>query len=168
MSSDSIRRSITDTAKQTAMIFAIAIGAKAFVGFIAFTGVATDLATMVNGWGLPPLAVMLLLSLVYIVLGMFMDPLGIMLLTLPVVVPTIQALGFDLIWFGVIMVKYLEIGMITPPVGLNVFVLKAAVGKTIQLEQIFRGVTLFLVMDVITLAILIGFPEITLWLPSLM
>ncbi|MEH6633761.1 MAG: TRAP transporter large permease subunit, partial [Halopseudomonas aestusnigri] len=95
-----------------------------------------------------------------------MDPLGIMLLTLPVVTPVVEALGYDLIWFGVIMVKFLEIGLITPPVGLNVYVLKGVVGDKVRLETIFKGILWFLLMDVVTLFILIAFPEISLWLPS--
>jgi TRAP-type C4-dicarboxylate transport system permease large subunit len=98
---------------------------------------------------------------------MFMDPLGIMLLTLPIVVPVIESAGYDLIWFGVIMVKYLEIGMITPPVGLNVFVLKASIGDSVSLERIFKGIGWFLLMDLVTLSIMIVFPSVITWLPNL-
>ena len=98
--------------------------------------------------------------------GCFLDPLGMMLLTLPVVTPVISAMGYDLVWFGVIMVKFLEIGLITPPVGLNVFILKGVVGDAVPLETIFKGILWFLLMDVVTLAILLTFPEISLWLPQ--
>jgi TRAP-type C4-dicarboxylate transport system permease large subunit len=89
-----------------------------------------------------------------------------MLLTLPVVTPVIEQLGYNLVWFGVIMVKFLEIGLITPPVGLNCFILKGVVGDSIPLETIFKGILWFLAMDVVTLAILIIWPEISLWLPN--
>jgi TRAP-type C4-dicarboxylate transport system permease large subunit len=87
---------------------------------------------------------------------------------LPVVTPVIQELGYDLVWFGVIMVKFLEIGLITPPVGLNVYVLKGVVGDAVPLETIFKGILWFLLMDVFTLAILIMWPEISLWLPKML
>ena len=95
-----------------------------------------------------------------------MDPTGMMLLTLPIVTPVILSLGYDLVWFGVIMVKYLEIALITPPVGLNVYILKGVIGDAVPLETIFKGVFWFLAMDVVTLAILIYYPEISLWLPK--
>jgi tripartite ATP-independent transporter DctM subunit len=160
------RSAVVETVVQTASIFAIVLGAKIFVGFIAITGVAGALADWALTLDLPPLGILLALSAVYVVLGMFMDPLGIMLLTLPVVTPVIEALGYDLIWFGVIMIKFLEIGLITPPVGLNVYVLKGVVGDAVKLETIFKGILWFLAMDVVTLVVLLAFPEITLWLPD--
>lgn len=161
------KASAIDTMRQASSIFAIAIGAKVFVAFIAFTQVAPLFANWVADLGLSPLMLMLMLTILYVVLGMFMDPLGIMLLTLPVVVPVIENAGFDLVWFGVIMVKYLEIGMITPPVGLNVFVLKAAIGDAATLERIFKGIAWFFVMDIVTVSLMVLFPEIVTWLPNL-
>ena len=108
------------------------------------------------------------LSIVYVFLGMFLDPVGVMLLTLPVVYPVMEGLGYNLIWFGIIMIKYLEIGLITPPVGLNVYVIKGVVGDTVPLETIFRGIAWFVAMDILTLAVLIAFPQITLFLPDSM
>lgn len=161
------RQSVLDTMQQSSSIFAIAIGAKVFVAFVAYTQIATDLANYVAHLQLHPAIVLVGLSAAYLVLGMFMDPLGIMLLTLPVVVPVIQHLGYDLVWFGVIMVKYLEIGMITPPVGLNVYVLKSTIGDTVKLETIFRGIGWFLAVDLITVTFLIAFPGFVTWLPDL-
>ncbi len=161
------RASVVDSMRQSSSIFAIAIGAKVFVAFVAYTQVASDFANWVAHLDVQPLTVMLMLTIVYVVLGMFMDPLGIMLLTLPVVIPVIKAMNYDLVWFGVIMVKYLEIGMITPPVGLNVFVLKATVGDAVKLETMFKGVLWFLVMDVITVSIMILWPAWVTWLPNL-
>ena len=156
---------LMETTRTTASIFALVLGAKLFVGFIALTGVAGALTTWATSLDVAPVWILISLSMIYIVLGTFMDPIGMMLLTLPVVTPVIESLGYDLVWFGVIMVKFLEIGLITPPVGLNVYILKGVVGDAIPLETIFKGIMWFLVMDVITLAILIAYPEISLWLP---
>ena len=155
-----------ETTKQTASIFALVLGAKLFVGFIALTGVAGALTEYATSFDVDPIWIVVSLSLVYIVLGTFMDPIGMMLLTLPIVTPVILSLGYDLVWFGVIMVKYLEIALITPPVGLNVYILKGVIGDAVPLETIFKGVFWFLAMDVVTLAILIYYPEISLWLPK--
>ena len=113
-----------EATKQTASIFALVLGAKLFVGFIAITGVAGALTVWATSLDVAPIWIVVSLSGIYIVLGTFMDPIGMMLLTLPVVTPVIEELGFSLIWFGVIMIKYLEIALITPPVGLNVYILK--------------------------------------------
>ncbi|RAI02530.1 TRAP transporter large permease [Acuticoccus sediminis] len=159
---------VRETVVQTAMIFAIAIASKVLVSFVAFTGVSADLATWAGSIEGGRIWVLLALTLAYVVLGMFMDPIGILLLTLPVVVPVVDALGYNLIWFGVFLVKLLEVGMITPPVGLNVFVLKSAIGNAVSLENVFRGIGPFLLMDIVTLAILIALPDLVLWLPNLM
>jgi|TARA_B100000315_G_scaffold221902_1_gene225599 tripartite ATP-independent transporter DctM subunit len=157
---------LRETTKQTANIFALVLGAKLLVAFLALTGVAVELTVWAANPDISPIWILFSISVVYIILGTFMDPVGMMLLTLPVVTPIIAALGYDLIWFGVIMIKFLEIGLITPPVGLNVYILKGALGNTVPLETIFKGIFWFLIMDVVTLAILITFPEISLWLPT--
>ncbi len=163
-----VRDAIVETVSQIASVFAVVLGAKIFVGFIGLTGIAQNLSVWALSFDLPPMGILLSLSSIYIILGTFMDPLGIMLLTLPVVTPVIEQLGYDLIWFGVIMIKLLEIGLITPPVGLNVYVLKGVVGDSVPLEAIFKGITWFLAMDVLTLVLLLAFPAISLWLPSIM
>jgi TRAP-type C4-dicarboxylate transport system permease large subunit len=99
---------------------------------------------------------------------MFLDPLGIMLITLSIFLPMFEALNLDLIWFGVLVVKYLEIGLLTPPVGFNVYVIKSIVGDEIPLETIFKGVTWFLVCEIVVVALLVAFPDISLWLPRTM
>jgi TRAP-type C4-dicarboxylate transport system permease large subunit len=99
---------------------------------------------------------------------MFLDPLGAMLLTVPVLLPILDNAGIDLIWFGVFLVKFLEIGMITPPIGMNVFVIKGVVGSQASLTTIFRGIFLFLAADAIAVALFIAFPQIILFLPGLM
>ncbi len=163
---DTVKLSILETVTQTASIFAIVLGAKIFVAFIALTGLANSLSGWALALDLPPILILFALSAIYIILGTFMDPVGIMLLTLPVVTPIIESMGYDLIWFGIIMIKLLEIGLITPPVGLNVYILHGIVGKEVSLGEIFRGISWFLIMDVVTLALLIAFPAISLWLPN--
>lgn len=160
--------SLSDTVRSTSQIFAIALGAALFTKFMGVSGLPSVVCEKIIAARIPPLAVVVGLSFVYIFLGMFLDPIGVMLLTLPIVFPVIEGLGFDLIWFGIIMIKYLEIGLITPPVGLNVYVIKGVVGPSIPLEEIFRGIGWFVAMDVLTLAILIAFPQIALFLPTRM
>ena len=161
-----LKNSMVETVVQTSSIFAIVVGAKIFIGFITLTGVTTVMSDFFLHLDIPPFAILLVISLMYIILGTFMEPLGIMLLTLPVVIPVIDGLGYDLIWFGIILIKLLEIGMITPPLGLNVFILKGVVGNEVKLETIFRGVAGFLLIDLVTLLLLLSFPIITLWLPN--
>lgn len=108
------------------------------------------------------------ISIIYLLLGMFLEPLGAMLLTLPILLPIIDATSFSLVWFGVVLVKFLEIGMITPPIGLNVFVIKGVVGELASTSTIFRGILWFLLADLIVVALLIIFPGIALYLPSLL
>ena len=166
LTKEASRDAAIETAKQVANVFALVLGAKIFVGFIALTGVASHLTGWATNLDVEPIWVLLSLSLVFVVLGTFMDPLGMMLLTLPEVTPVIMELGYDLVWFGVIMVKFLEIGLITPPVGLNVDVLNGVGGDAVPLETIFKAILWFLAMDILTLVVLIMYPEISLWLPQ--
>lgn len=163
-----LRQSLSDAMLSTSSILFIAIGGLMLSRYMALAGLPTLIAQVALGWSLDPLALILVTSVVYLVLGMFLDPLGIMLLTIPVFLPMFKALGYDLVWFGVIVVKYIEIGLLTPPVGLNVFAVKSVVGERIALETIFRGVGGFLVAEALVMAILLGFPQVTLWLPGLM
>ncbi len=156
---------LVETVMQCANIFALVLGAKIFVGFIALTGVAGAITTWGTSLDVAPIVILIALSSIYIILGTFMGPVELMLLTLPVVTPVIRDLGYDMVWFGVIMIKFLEIGLITPPVGLNVYILKGVVGDSVPLETIFKGIFWFLAMDILTLGVLIAFPEISLWLP---
>tara|TARA_R100000005_G_C4999457_1_gene206207 strand:- start:326 stop:1666 length:1341 start_codon:yes stop_codon:yes gene_type:complete len=158
--------SMKDTALQTATIFFIAVCAKMFVAFVSLTGLTHEVIGFIEAIGLPNWAILVMIALVYLVMGMFLDPLGIMLLTLPFVIPLIEGMGMDLIWFGVIVVKLLEIGLITPPVGLNVFVINGVVNNAIAVHTIFRGVINFLAMDLVVLGLLLAFPILSLLLPS--
>ena len=111
----------------------------------------------------------LIVVVLYLILGMFLDSIGIdLLLTLPILLPIAHATDIDLIWFGIILIKLLEIGLVTPPVGLNVYVMKGALGSLVPLPTIFRGVAWFIVTDIATLAIIVLVPALSLWLPALM
>lgn len=157
-----------ETCLQTASIFFIAAGAKIFVAFIALTGVAPALVEMVSNAGLSVFMLMFSIAVLYLLLGMFLDPIGIMVLTLPLVVPLVESYGLDLIWFGVVVIKLLEIGLITPPVGLNVFVIANVVGKEAPIDKIFAGIARFLSVDLIVLLLIMSFPIISLLLPNTM
>ncbi len=159
---------IREASYQTAVVFAIAIGAKMFLSFIALTGVTGATLTWVQQADLSIFVVMGAIILLYIVLGTFLDPIGIILLTIPLTVPLIESMGFNLVWFGIVVIKLLEIGLITPPVGLNVFVIKSVVGKEVPLEAIFKGVLCFLVADLVILGLLLQFPGFALLIPNSM
>ena len=163
-----IMLSFLDALKGTSSILFIAMGGFLLARFMAFSGLPTFLSDVVQQMAVNPLLFMVGISVIYIILGMFLDSMGIMLLTIPIMVPILHSLDMDLIWFGVIMIKYLEIGLITPPVGLNCFIIKGVVGSSISLTTIFRGVLWFLVADLVTLALLILFPQISLFIPTIM
>ncbi len=158
--------SMKETCIQTASIFIIAAAAKIFVAFIALTGVAPQLVALVSSADLSVFALMAAIAVIYLLLGMFLDPIGIMVLTLPLVIPLVEGYGLDLIWFGVVVIKLLEIGLITPPVGLNVFVIASVVGKDAPLERIFAGIARFLSVDFIVLLLIMCFPIISLLIPG--
>jgi len=160
--------SVRETCIQTSSIFLIAAAAKIFVAFIALTGVAPVIVDFVTTAELSSFYLLLAIAIIYLVLGMFLDPIGIMVLTLPLMIPLIETYGFDLIWFGVVVIKLLEIGLITPPVGLNVFVIANVVGKEVPSETIFAGILRFLTIDVVVLILIIAFPIISLLIPGSM
>lgn len=158
---------LVETAQTTAMMFAILIGAVAFSNFINLAGMPDDLAGWVQAADLSPMMVIMMILALYLVLGAVLESLSMLLLTVPIFFPIVSGLGFDPIWFGIVVVVVIEISMITPPVGMNVFVLNTVLPDT-QLGTIFRGITPFLLMDLVRLLILVFVPAITLWLPSLM
>jgi len=157
-----------ESARTTGMIFLLFIGATIFTRFVALSGVPRELSAFIVESGVSPIMLMLMVSVLFLFLGMFLDSISMMLLTLPVLLPILIDLDINLIWFGIIVVKLVEIGAITPPFGITVYVMKSVVGEQVHLEEIFRGVSWFIAMDVVLLAILIAFPEIVLWLPSQM
>ncbi|CUH65873.1 Neu5Ac permease [Thalassovita gelatinovora] len=162
-----ISGSLMETAKLTVMIFSLIWGVTIFVRFLGFSGVADAFTSWVVSIDAPPLVIMICILLAYAVLGMFMDAIGMLLLTLPVVYPAVMALGYDSIWFGIIVVKMAEVCLVTPPIGLNCFVVNA-VRPDIPLSDVFRGITIFFVADVVTIIVLLLFPEIVTWLPEMM
>lgn len=163
-----LRQSVMDTLIGTASIFMVVIGTVLLARFMALSGVPTAIANALLVTGTDQLVVIGMAIVLYLILGCFLDSIGILLLTLPIILPLANGVGIDLIFFGIILVKLLEIGLVTPPVGLNVYVMKGALGSLISLPTIFRGVGWFVATDLITLALLITFPIISLWLPSLM
>lgn len=160
--------SIFETIIGNARIFLVAIGAVLFSKFLPLTGLPSEIGQIVQENSVDRVSLVVVFSLVFILLGMFLDPIGVMLLSLPVLLPVVENSGFDPIWFGVIVVKFLEIGLLTPPVGFNVYVISSVVGDTVPLETIFRGVLWFLACEAVVVVLLVGFPEISLLLPSLM
>ncbi len=162
-----LRDALMESAKLTAMIFALIWGVLIFVRFLGFSGLPEAFTQWILSLDTHPMVIMICILIAYAVLGMFMDAIGMLLLTLPVVYPAVMALGFDSIWFGIIVVKMAEVCLITPPIGLNCFVVNG-VRPDIPLGQIFRGVALFFIADVITIAVLLAFPGIVTWLPDLM
>jgi C4-dicarboxylate transporter, DctM subunit len=165
---ESIKEAFTSTAVSTTSIFIILIGSVLFTRFLALSGVPMAFSELILGVSVSPIWVIFSVIVIYLVLGMFLDSISLLLLTLPLLLPLVTGAGLDLIWFGIIAIKLLEIGLVTPPVGLNVYVIKASLGTSVTLQDVFRGVAWFLVMDVAALALLIAFPAIALWLPRLM
>ena len=162
-----LKESLLETGRTTIMIFSIIVGVLIFVRFLALTGLPATFAEFVLDLPLPRLIVILLIMSIYVFLGMFLDAIGMMMLTLPIVFPAVVALGYDPIWFGIIIVKMCEICLITPPVGLNCYIVRS-VAPDIPLEEVFRGIIPFVAMDVLTVALFIAFPGIITYLPQQM
>jgi tripartite ATP-independent transporter DctM subunit len=162
-----LRTSLSESALTTAALFFIVIGAAMFTRFMAVSGLPAQLGQLIASWQPSVLTFMLIVTAIYIVLGMFLEGIGIMMLTLPILVPICRALNLDLIWLGVIVVKLIMLGLMHPPIGIQAFVVKGVVGDTVPLLTIFRGLLWFLGVEIFVLALLIGFPELSLWLPRL-
>lgn len=159
---------VVETAIGTSTVFLIAIGASMFAAFMGLSTVPTAVADFLLQFVSSPLAVIVAVAVLFIIMGMFLDAISLLLLATPIVLPILRTLGIDLVWFGIIVIKLLEIGLLTPPVGMNVFVIKSAMGRTVSLGQIFKGAGWFVATDLVTLGLLIAFPILTLFLPSLM
>jgi len=161
-------RSLRDTLTGSAVIFFVSIGAVLLSRFVALSGVPQALVDVFNSVGLDGYFVVVFCGAVFLFLGMFLDPIGLMLIALPVMLPMIEGSGFDLIWFGILTIKFVEIGLITPPVGLSVYTIKSVVGDQVPLTRIFSGIGWFLVCELIVVVLLVLFPQIALFLPGLM
>ncbi len=162
----SLYNSVMDSLKLTGMIFVLVLGAFTLAHFLALSKLPFLLADLVSGISMSKYIALVAIIFLYIILGMFLEIFSCIILTVPILYPTIAALGFDPIWFGVLMVRVMEIGLITPPIGMNVFML-AGVSDT-PLGTIFRGIVPFLIADFIHVAVLIIFPQLSLWLPNTM
>jgi C4-dicarboxylate transporter, DctM subunit len=160
-----IRRSLLQAVRTAAAVLTVLIGALLFGYFLTVTQTPQKVTAFLTALGLGRYGVLALIMLMYIVLGCLMDSLAMIILTIPIIFPVIMQLGFDPIWFGVIIVMTVELGLIHPPVGMNVFVIKSVV-QEVTFSTIFRGVLPFILTDLIRLVILIAFPILALWLPS--
>jgi tripartite ATP-independent transporter DctM subunit len=168
MTWDILIRSVIETVSTCGAIFIIGVGATMFTKFLSFSGTGDFVASFVTGLEFGYLELMLVVVIVYLVLGTFMDGIGAMLITLPIFLPILDSASIDLIWFGVLLTKLIEIGMITPPFGLNVFVIRSVVGDLTGLAGIFKGIAYYFVADLVVLTLVIAFPSLILFLPSLM
>lgn len=161
----SLMEVLGESARTSAMLFTIVIGASLFANFLNFTDLPSALRSFVEAMDVHPVMVIVAICLVYVVLGMAMESLSMMLLTVPIFFPLVTSLGFDPIWFGIIVVCVIEISLITPPVGMNIFVLSSVV-PSIPTTAIWRGVMPFVAADIVRMGVLIAFPALSLFLPQ--
>lgn len=161
-----LARALTETLKTTGMIYTIVIGALIFSTFVGVTGITGDMVGMVRATGASPILAVIVMALILLALGSFLDGLALMLLMTPIFLPVILGLGLSPIWFGIFLVRTMEIGFIHPPLGFNVYVIQAG-ARDISLGAIFRGVVPFLLSDFVHLALIIAFPAVVLWLPMM-
>jgi tripartite ATP-independent transporter DctM subunit len=159
---------LRSTAAITAALFIVIIGGLMFTRFLLVAGTVTETTALMQSFELSPMVFMMLLALVFVVLGMFMDPMAMQVMTLPFVYPIVTSMGFDGVWFGVIMVKLVELAVLSPPVGMNLFAVIGASEGRVKLTEIYRGILPFIIIEIVVLGLLMAFPEISLWLPSQM
>jgi len=160
-------KSLLATGRTTSMVFLVVIGTAIYGYFLTSTQLPMELAEWVVSLPIPRTLIFLAVIAVYFVLGCLMGTLPLVFITVPIFAPVMDTLGFDLIWFGVIVVFVAEIGLITPPVGMNVFIM-GGMGKDVPLATVFRGVMPFLVADVVLVITLLVFPQLALWLPQML
>jgi tripartite ATP-independent transporter DctM subunit len=167
LTSRAMSRSIIETLVTCGSVFIVVIGASMLTGFLTLSGIADAISSGAQALNTGPVMLLLAITLVYLFLGMFLEPIGAMLITLPIFLPLIGNAGINVIWFGVFVAKLVEISMITPPVGMNVFVLSSTVGKIAPTELIFRGVMWFFAVDLVVVAMVIVWPDIVMFIPRL-
>ena len=165
---ESLKDGLSETAKVTCMFFTIVICAHFFTLGLTVSEIPKTLVAYLTNLDMHPQLIILLILGVYIPLGMFLDTVSLLFLTLPIIFPVVKELGFSGIWFGILVTKMIEVSLITPPLGLNVYVMKGLLPDDVELNTIFRGCFPFLTMDILTLLILFIFPQIVIWLPSTM
>lgn len=162
---ETIKGSLLETIRTTGMIFTILIGAIALNNLMVFSGMAYGLSSFVSGLDMHPMMVMVIILIIYLILGCFMDALAMILLTVPIFFPIVVNLGFDPVWFGIIVVMVVELGLITPPIGMNVFVIKG-MAQHVPLQTIYKGVIPFVAAQILLVILVFLFPQIALWLPD--
>ena len=162
-----VREACTTTLKASAMVIWIMFGATIFVGLYVLEGGQQFVQDALAATGLGPWGILILMQILLVILGMFLDWVGVALLTMPIFVPIVTELGYSPIWFGVVMVIVLEMGLISPPVGVNVFVVKS-IAEDVPMSQIFAGIIPFWIAMGVCMAIIVAFPEIALFLPNTM
>lgn len=165
---DRLTTSLSMAGVTTSSVFMVVLGTLFFSKFLSLSGLPAAAVELAAGLDVPRWAILAAIIVLYLLLGMFLEVVSMMAVTLPTVLPIIIALDYDPIWFGVIVIKMSEIAAITPPMGLNVYSVKGAAGDSVRLEDIFKNILPFLVTDLLTVALFIAFPEIVLWLPSMM
>ncbi|AQS47296.1 C4-dicarboxylate ABC transporter [Thioclava nitratireducens] len=165
---EAMRAAIRQTVVATSSIFFLSIGAIMFTRFMGLSGVPRSLTNAMLAVSDDKVVIILMVAGLFVILGMVIDSIGLMLLTLPILLPVLEAADINLIWFGIITIKLLEIGLVTPPVGLNLYVLHSALSGKVKLGNIISGTTWFIAMDLLTLILLIAFPALSLYLPALM
>lgn len=159
--------SLTGTLRSSVMIFMIIIGSTTFGQILSYTGVTGGLVQLVGNIEIHPIMILILIQMILLLLGCFMEPLSIMMMTLPVLMPIAKSLGFDPLWFGAIMLLNMQIATITPPFGMDLFAMKAVIPKgTISMKEIYLAVIPFILLNLLVMALMIIFPSLTLWLPS--
>ncbi len=163
---ESFKEALMDATKTTAMIFLIIATAMVFGNFLGISRIPTTVSDFLLGLNVPRIYILMGILVMYVIAGFFIDMLAFAFLTLPIIFPAIQALGYDPLWFGVITVHMFEVALVTPPFGLNLFIIRGMTG--IPMGEIIRGVGWFVAMDIVTLASYVAFPQLATWLPSMM
>jgi len=163
-----VKEALRESANTCSMVFLIVIGALYYTRVLSITQIPTRLSMMILALQAPRLVILMGIFVIWFILGMLIIPLGIYALTLPILFPLIVSLGYDPIWFGVVVIKLSEIAQVTPPVGLNVFGLKGVAGDNVSIADIYRGIWPFVICDLLVLVLLVAVPDIALWLPNLL
>jgi TRAP-type C4-dicarboxylate transport system permease large subunit len=168
LSLSQLMSTLVNTVRSSSMIGLVIVGAMVFGRFLMLTELPDALTLFVSNLDISPVAVLGVVLAIYVVLGCIMDVPAMIVITVPIFYPLLNGLGLDDIWVAILIIKIVEIAAVTPPIGLNVYVLKGVVGDDVTVGNIFRGIIPFFIMDVLTLVLLVAVPQITLWLPSTM
>jgi tripartite ATP-independent transporter DctM subunit len=166
LSLDMVKKSMTGTLRISAMMFMVLTGAVAFSQILAYTGATAGLVEFSSSLQLPSVIVMIVMQVVILILGMFMEQVSIMMITLPIFMPLVHAMGFNEVWFAIIMLVNLQISMETPPVGFLLFVMRGVAPPHISLADIYRSIFPYIIIDIASIAVMMTFPSFVLWLPN--